>query len=494
MKGVQVYHAIRVLRENGKSIREIAEQLSVSKTTVISYLQKDIDNVENTLSKVKRTSKLEVYREEITQKLTRFPTMRLSKLYRKLTKQHGKLPVNQRAFFDFSKKIKDNLIQPTKRYYRVVNYEPGNQMQVDPGEYNICLSDRGKLKIYFCVFSYCYSRMKYVHFQTRPYKTQDFIQAHKDCFEYFGYIPETMVYDQTKLVVIREIYREVTYNNKFFHFMNSLAISPYACEGYDPESKGLVERQVQEVKYDFLDGEVFTNLSELKLRSKSWLEEVNNRIHSTLRERPIVMFKEEEKLLRTYNLHIEETRKVDKTGLISWNGNKYSVPYIYQQKIVIVRENEDTLEIIDKNSRQKVASHRITRERTKPIISQCHYIDYSKTINNIKEDICSLFPNNDKIILLLNLLIAHNHRNPREQLLALLKMYNKNKCLNWSNIISKTLELEDLKATKIESIVKEEIKTNKLSSNYQNQLNEVIERRNSAIQRDLTIYNKVIKK
>jgi hypothetical protein len=336
--------------------------------------------------------------------------------------------------------------------------------------------------------------MKYVHFQTRPYKTQDFIQAHKDCFEYFGYIPETMVYDQTKLVVIKEIYREVTYNNKFFQFMNNLTISPYVCEGYDPESKGLVERQVQEVKYDFLDGEVFTSLSEVKLKSKSWLEEVNNRIHSTLRERPIVMFKEEEKLLRRYNLNIAETRKVDKTGLISWNGNKYSVPYIYQQKIVIVKENEDTLEIIDRNSRKKVASHRISRERTKPIISQCHYIDYSKTINNIKEDICSLFPNNDKIILLLNLLIAHNHRNPREQLLAFLKMYNKNKYLNWSNIISKALELEDIKATKIESIVKEEIKGNKLSANYQNQVKGVIETKKSVIQRDLSIYNKVVKK
>ena len=84
--------------------------------------------------------------------------------------------------------------------------------------------------------------MTFVHFQFKPYNTNDFISAHKDCFEYYGYIPETMIYDQTKLVVIKEIYREVTYNSKFFQFMNNLSINPYACEGYDPESKGLVER------------------------------------------------------------------------------------------------------------------------------------------------------------------------------------------------------------------------------------------------------------
>jgi hypothetical protein len=73
-------------------------------------------------------------------------------------------------------------------------------------------------------------------------------------------------------------------------------------------------------------------------------------------------------------------------------------------------------------------------------------------------------------------------------------MYNKNKYLNWSNIISKALELEDIKATKIESIVKEEIKGNKLSANYQNQVKGVIETKKSVIQRDLSIYNKVVKK
>lgn len=65
--------------------------------------------------------------------------------------------------------------------------------------------------------------------------------------------------------------------------------------------------------------------------------------------------------------------------------------------------------------------------------------------------------------------------------------------LNWSNIISKALELEDIKATKIESIVKEEVRSNKLSTSYQNQISEVIETKKSVIQRDLSIYNKVVK-
>ncbi len=494
MKGVQVYHAIKVLKDNGKSVREIANQLSISKTTVMSYLKKDNNDLEKSLLKVNRQSKLDNYRDEITRKFKRYPNLRISKLYRILLKQYGNLNISERGFFNYAKKIRESLIEPVQRFYRVVNYEPGVQMQVDPGECYVDLPNNEKMKVYFCVFRYCYSRMTFVHFQTRPYRTNDFIQAHKECFEYFGYIPEMMVYDQTKLVVIKEIYREVTYNSKFFQFMNSLAINPYACEGYDPESKGLVEREVQEVKNDFLYGEVFTNLSEVKLRSRNWLDEVNNRIHSTLRERPSAMFNEEEKLLRIYNLNSEETRKVDKTGLISWKGNKYSVPYKYQQKVILVREHEETLEIIDSVSRKKVASHRVSRERTKPIISQCHYIDYSQTINNIKDEICSLFPNNDKIILLLNLLIAHNHRNPREQLLAFLKMYNKNKYLNWSNIFSKALELEDLKATKIELIVKEEVNKLIISENENNRLNEKLEIKNSAIQRDLTIYNKVIKK
>jgi transposase len=493
MKGAKVYHAIKSLRKAGNSVRDIAKQLKVSKTTVLRYLNIPDNEVEELLTKVRRPSVLEVHREAITQKISSNPKMRLSKLYKIFKRDYEDLQISQRGFFNFSKRIKDSLELPTKRYYKVVSYKPGIQMQVDPGECYIKLSNKERKKIYFCVFKYCYSRMTFVHFQFKPYNTDDFISAHRECFKYYGYIPETMIYDQTKLVVIKEIYREVTYNSKFFQFMNNLSINPYACEGYDPESKGLVERAVREVKEDFLCGEVFSSLSEVRVRAKDWFEEVNNRIHSSLNETPRNMFKEEEKILRPYNISIEELRKVDKTGLISWKRNKYSVPYLYQQKSVYVRENGTSLEILDPNSRKKVASHRLSQEKRRPIISQCHYIDYSQTIEKLKEEIKALFPNKINISILLDSLISNNSKNPREQLLALLKFINNNKHLNWSIIISKVLKLEDIRATKIESIVNEENKQYKLQNIKKDKSNKHNNPKKSLIQRDLSVYDRIMK-
>jgi len=480
-----------MLRQTGASIRDIAKRLEISKTTVEKYLKIPNEEVKDKLIRVQRPSVLDKHKQEIIKRLSNNPKIRLSKLHRIFLKENEDLQIGQRAFFNYAKRIRDSLNLPVRRYYKVVEYEAGVQMQVDPGETFIELINGERKKLYFCVFKYCYSRMTFVHFQFRPYKTNDFIKAHKECFEYFGYIPKTMIYDQTKLVVIKEIYREVTYNNQFLQFMNSLSIEPHACEGYDPESKGLVERAVREVKEDFLYGEIFSDLSEVRLRSKDWFADVNNRYHSSINETPINMFNKEKQALRCYKANVEEVRKVDKTGLISWKGNKYSVPYLYQQKSILVRENNETLEILDFVNKKKVASHRISREKAQTIISQHHYIDYSKRLEDIKKEIIMLFPNNINILTLIDSLVANNRKNPREQLLALLKMNSNNKHLNWSIIISKALLLEDAKATKIELIVNQENKEYKLHNIDKQQNNERIKNTKSLIQRDLSVYDKV---
>ena len=149
MKGAKVYHAIKTLNKAGNSVRAISKQLNVSKTTVLRYLNIPDNEVEELLTKVRRTSVLEVHREAITQKISANPKVRLSKLYKIFKRDYEDLQISQRGFFNFSKKIKESLELPTKRFYKVVSYKPGIQMQVDPGECYIEMSSKERKKDLF---------------------------------------------------------------------------------------------------------------------------------------------------------------------------------------------------------------------------------------------------------------------------------------------------------------------------------------------------------
>ena len=192
------------------------------------------------------------------------------------------------------------------------------QVQVDSGEFTVKQDEFGnKFKVYFVVFIFSYSRMMFVSYQERPYKTDDFIKAHLEAFQYFGGIAKEFVYDQTKLVVIQEKYREVWFNKRFHQFSTKHEFLPVVCEGYDPESKGKVERAVQYVKNDFLYGDYFSNIESVRKCGIEWLNEVSNiRIHSTTGRKPLEMFNEEKPFLRTdYHFKNDENfRNVDKVG------------------------------------------------------------------------------------------------------------------------------------------------------------------------------------
>jgi hypothetical protein len=102
-----------------------------------------------------------------------------------------------------------------------------------------------------------FSRLMYVGLSWKPLDTRQFIQLHDEAFRYFGGVPEECVYDQTKLVVLDEQYRELNLNPLFARYATTIGLHIHACEGYDPESKGKVEAGVKYVKQDALYGEEF---------------------------------------------------------------------------------------------------------------------------------------------------------------------------------------------------------------------------------------------
>lgn len=265
------------------------------------------------------------------------------------------------------------------RYYQsVLDMVPGVQCQVDPGELKGIKVDGQEVTVYFVVFVLSFSRLMYVGLSKKPINTQIFIELHDRAFRYFNGCPQECVYDQTKMVVIKEEFRELELNAQFHEYACHAGFTIRACEGYDPESKGKVEAGVKFVKYNGLYGEDFASWAELESFTADWLDTIaNTRIHATTKRIPRDFYEEAEQAhMSLYNSPsiIRTTcpwplRKADKTGLISWKASKYSVPFVFQRGFVSVEENDGLLIFHALETGDEVACHLISAKSSRtPII------------------------------------------------------------------------------------------------------------------------------
>jgi transposase len=455
MIGVIMYHRIRSFK--GKlSVRETAETLGLSAGTVQKYFNMELPEASDRLLSPSRDrkSQFDVASFFIEGVLEAYPSISAEVLLRKVKSQYPEITGKIRAFRSFLKPYRAKFKSVPFRYFHPVKtFKESGQMQVDLGEITIDYSNFDfKVKIYFVVFVFSYSRMMFVSYQDRAYKTEDFIKAHLEAFRYFGHVPNECVYDQTKLVVISEKYREVVFNEKFHQFALKCQFTPVICEGYDPESKGKVERSIGYVKSSFLRCESFSDLEDLRRSSLIWLNEIANcRIHGTTGRRPDEMFEEEKPYLNKdfYLRYNEQHVSVDKTGLISYKGNKYSVPYPYQRQKVSINVHEGRLYCNDIVSGQQIAEHTISYERYKSIIDPNHYISASEKLAKAEQEVMSAFldiaVDTTFVSSLIQRIKEDNRNYARQQLLGLARIAYKYPCKCWMDIESVVFTMPKIK-------------------------------------------------
>ncbi len=294
-------HKIKALHNEGAglSIRSIARELDISRNTVRKYLRMDEVAIGEQQANRTRRKQLDDYWDYIVTLLGQFPGLSAVKVLRKLKERHPELGVSDRSARRYIKALKETVSLRQKRYYEPVESLPGVQCQVDGGELRGGLPVGGEATtVHFVVFVLSYSRLMYVGLSPRPIDTATFIRLHDAAFRYFGGRPEECVYDQTKLVVLHEQYRELDLNPAFAAYATAAGFRIYACEGYDPESKGKVEAGVKYVKGNALAGEVFDDRDHLEAHVRQWLDEVANvRQHGTTGEAPRVRFERDELVL-----------------------------------------------------------------------------------------------------------------------------------------------------------------------------------------------------
>lgn len=381
-------HKIKALHDdgNGLSIRAIAEQLGISRNTVRKYLRQDVAAIDAAQTQREREKKLDAHRAYMIYLLRTFPRLSSVKVARKLREKVGELDVSDRSLRRYVGQLKATIASRQRRYYApVLDMVPGVQCQVDPGELREVLIGGEPRTVYFVVFVLSCSRLCYVGARFEPLDTDAFVQLHDEAFRYFGGVPEECVYDQTKMVVISEQFRELEVNQRFHAYATAAGFRIHACCGYDPESKGKVEAGVKYVKQDAFYGDTFRDEADVHSHLRQWLDEVANvRIHGTTGRQPRVHFEAEERAhLRPYltpacverDADERAPRRVDKTGLVSWKANKYSVPMVYQQGRVGAWEHGARLELYDLESGEQIATHELHQGKGRTMRNEHHYRD-----------------------------------------------------------------------------------------------------------------------
>lgn len=240
-------------------------------------------------------------------------------------------------------------LHKAKQKAAVIRFEtnPGLQAQVDWKESLKLMTKKGEL-IKFNVFliTLGYSRYKFIKIcETRDLRS---VELSLCCaFKYFGGTPKEILFDNMRSIIdkARTQYSEPVYNEKFKQFAKDANFIPKACVAYRPCTKGKIEVVAKLMnRLKIYNGEIEKFEDIIKIASEL-LEEINSEVCQGTGKTPKELFEKEREYLLESNLdnltgYFEQpiVRKVSKESLITYEGNKYSLPPYYIGKEVEIHD------------------------------------------------------------------------------------------------------------------------------------------------------------
>ena len=284
---------IRVMARRGEGVRAIAKQLGCSRNTVRRYLRED--EARRYGPRERRACKLDPFkqflRERVDQARPRW--IPATVLLRE---------IGDRGYDGSLTQLKEWLA-PLKKVEPepVVRFEtpPGKQMQAD-----FTTVRRGRDPLIGLVATMGYSRATFVKFAAGE-DASILCAGLREAFDYFGGVPEHVLFDNMKAVVIeRDAYGvgKHRWNNELNALAEECGFTAKLCQPYRAQTKGKVERFNAYLKGSFVVPLAATvEASGLKLdvamanrQVRRWLDEVANaRVHATTKAVPAVRLAEE---------------------------------------------------------------------------------------------------------------------------------------------------------------------------------------------------------
>ncbi len=288
---------IRVMARRGEGIREIARQLGCSRNTVRRYLREQEASRYGPRSP--RATKLDPYREYLAERVeqARPRWIPATVLLREIAGRGYDGGISQlKAWLA---PLKQGTPDPVVRF----ETPPGQQMQAD-----FTWVRKGRDPLVAFVATLGYSRATYVKFG-RSEDLEALRAGLREAFDFFGGVPEHVLFDNPKTVVIdRDAYGEGLHrwNEGLRQLAEECGFKPRLCRPYRAKTKGKVERFNGYLKGSFLVP-LAASLEAVGLKLtpevanshvRRWLDEVANaRVHATTKAVPAARLAQEQAVM-----------------------------------------------------------------------------------------------------------------------------------------------------------------------------------------------------
>jgi transposase len=277
MIGLEEWVDIVALHRQEVPIREIARRLGISRNAVRRALRREGPPLRT--PQRRPPSKLEPFKDYLLTRLADFPMLTAEALFEEV----------QAMGYGGGISILKDFTRPhrVRRREPIVRFEtpPGKQAQVDWGELGTHeLPEPTRLHLFCLVLGF--SRALYAEVTTKA-DLATFLDCHERAFAALGGMPEEILYDNLKLVVLSRSGGQPHFHPEFLAFAGHYGFKPRLCRPYRAQTKGKVERAIGYLKDRFFCGRTFTDVEDANAQLTHWLNDVaNQRIHATTKERP----------------------------------------------------------------------------------------------------------------------------------------------------------------------------------------------------------------
>jgi len=352
---VRLSEVMRLALLEGQSIRAIARRLHLARRTVRKLLGRGRKQPRAS-APTPRPSLLAPYAAAVQRLLTDTPELKAPTILERLR------PLGYTGGISILRdRVRALRPTPPREAFLTLDFAPGAAYQVDWADFGFALPGCPR-RVSGFIMAAAYSRYMYLEF-TLSQAMGTFLRCMERGLRFYGGVAVADIFDNMKTVVLSHSPHVTVFNHRFLEYARARGFAAVACNVRKANEKGRVERPIGFVRSRFWPGRHFADLFDLNRQAVAWRDDfANNREHEVTGKVPALVFAHEEqrhlKPLPTTPFDCDDldTTTVTRTFRVSFDRNKYSVPWRLVGQTVLLRATDDTVTIF--LSRKPVAAHR----------------------------------------------------------------------------------------------------------------------------------------